>query len=456
MALGAADRGADVQIVPFGINYNNAHRWRSRVLIDIGKGIKVSPDLIQQYRKGEKREAYATFLKQVEGGLRGVTFNAPDKQSLNILRCMRRLYQGDIQLPPKRFMELNRRFATAFIKFKDDERFLTLVELTNEYMDHLKVLNLTDRQVATFPPVGSIAASAGAMMNLLLDMTIVIVAVVFTIPGWIMFAPMLLRIRHVVKQEVQKALAGSSVKVEAKDVEASQKIMAALIWIPLTIIFWICLIVGLTVGLWPKMVSPYPPGSTLNWFFVNAVWLIPVAFIVLVFPYGMLSTFVFEFAARRARWLNRHFVVARGIFRPTTSTGGKIRLERKDLALRIQDFFEELVIPSIPEWRQDPIINRETIVDHRRQSDRKHAEEVAREIHELVSMKDLEASNPSYSPKPSSPKMSRQMNLELRKAINSLEEGMVRDMLANNSPDVDHPRMSHTHNEDDLSIDVKQ
>lgn len=429
MALGAADRGAPVLIVPFGINYNNAHAWRSRVLVDIGKGLRVSPELLEQYRRGEKREAYAALLKQVESGLRGVTFNAPDKRSMNILRTMRRMYQGDIQLPPKRFMELNRRFALAFGKFRSDERFLQIVDMISDYMSELKRLNLSDRQVATFPPVGSLAASAGAFMNLIIDLAVIIVVFVLTLPALLIFAPMLLRIRYVAAKEVAKALAGSSVKVEAKDVEASQKMMGAVIWIPFTMVFWSALIGGLMGGLWPKT-SPQPPGSVGDWFFLNAPWIVPLTFFVLVFPYGFVSMLAVEFAWKRYAWLNRHFVVARAIGRPTKSTAGKIRAQRKDLALRIQDVFEELIVPAIPEWQQDPIINRETIVDRRRASDRKRAVQIEKEIKSLVSG-DLEAANPSFAP--GSPKAARPSVLEVREAIKALDQDAVEDMLARNA-----------------------
>ena len=43
MALGAADLGAPVLVIPFGLNYFNAHRWRSRVLVDVGEPISVDP-----------------------------------------------------------------------------------------------------------------------------------------------------------------------------------------------------------------------------------------------------------------------------------------------------------------------------------------------------------------------------------------------------------------------------
>jgi hypothetical protein len=165
-----------------------------------------------------------------------------------------------------------------------------------------------------------------------------------------------------------------------------------------------------------------------DWFFVNARWIIPVGFLVAIFPYGFASMLAVEFAWKRAVFLNRHFVIARALFRPNTSTAGRIRAQRKDLALRIQDLFEELIVPAIPEWREDPIINRETIVDRRRASDRKRAKQVQIEIKALVGG-DLEANNPQFLP--GSPKNARPSVtvLEVRAAMKGLDETIVENML---------------------------
>jgi glycerol-3-phosphate O-acyltransferase/dihydroxyacetone phosphate acyltransferase len=101
MALGADAQGTPVAVVPFGINYNQANAWRSRVLVDVGKPIRIPKYLSEKFQAGEKREAYGEFLGLVEAGLRSVTLNGPDKQTLQILRAMRRMYQGDISLAPK-------------------------------------------------------------------------------------------------------------------------------------------------------------------------------------------------------------------------------------------------------------------------------------------------------------------------------------------------------------------
>ena len=67
---------------------------------------------------------------------------------------MRRMYQGDVELTPKRYMDLNRRFAAAFVKFRDQAGFVALVEEVHKYMNVAGALRVTDRQVAALRRMG--------------------------------------------------------------------------------------------------------------------------------------------------------------------------------------------------------------------------------------------------------------------------------------------------------------
>lgn len=40
--------GLEVTIIPCGLNYFHAHRFRSRAYVDFGKPIKVSQELVQK------------------------------------------------------------------------------------------------------------------------------------------------------------------------------------------------------------------------------------------------------------------------------------------------------------------------------------------------------------------------------------------------------------------------
>jgi 1-acyl-sn-glycerol-3-phosphate acyltransferase len=394
MALGAADEGTDVKMVPFGINYTRGHRWRSRIVVDVGKPVSVDPTHLKLFREGNKRDAYAAYLKDVEKALRGVTLNAPDMRSLQILRTMRRMYQGNVKLTPKRYMELSRRFAAAFTQFKNDDRFIELVEGVHDYMNETSKRLVTDRQVAAWPPVGSVSASGGALVRLLVDVGIFLLGSLIIIPNMIPFLPTLFRVNHVVNVEVHKALAGSSVKVKGEDVAASQKIMGTFIWLPINLISAL-IILGLAMGLtWPKSLpSPLFPsitsdgGGAGDWIFLNLPWIVPVAFL-LIFPfYGYVMMLIGERALRaRGRMMSHVWLaIAIGRKKPSSTTAGTLRERRKDLALKIQTFFVKIVIPSIPEWKADPIIDFTLIQDNRRPSDYNRAQLVAKQVEDMMS-----------------------------------------------------------------------
>lgn len=89
MALGAvaANPNCNVKIVPVGMNYFHAHKFRSRAVVEFGDAIEVPPDLIDLYKKGERRDAVGHLLQNVFDGLLTVTVTAPDYDTLMV--CMR-------------------------------------------------------------------------------------------------------------------------------------------------------------------------------------------------------------------------------------------------------------------------------------------------------------------------------------------------------------------------------
>lgn len=88
MALGAiaAHPGLDVKLVPVGLSYFHAHKFRSRAVIEFGSPISVDPELVELYKQGgaKKREACGKLLEQVHDGLRAVTLRAPDWETMQV------------------------------------------------------------------------------------------------------------------------------------------------------------------------------------------------------------------------------------------------------------------------------------------------------------------------------------------------------------------------------------
>lgn len=88
MALGAmaSDPSLKVKIVPVGLSYFHAHRFRSRAVVEFGSAMDVPSELIDLFREGgpKKREACSKLLDLIYDGLKTVTLRAPDYETLMV------------------------------------------------------------------------------------------------------------------------------------------------------------------------------------------------------------------------------------------------------------------------------------------------------------------------------------------------------------------------------------
>lgn len=88
MALGAMANNPDikVKIVPVGLSYFHAHRFRSRAVVEFGSALDVPPEYIEMFKNGgtQKREAISKFLNLVFDSLKTVTIRAPDYDTLMV------------------------------------------------------------------------------------------------------------------------------------------------------------------------------------------------------------------------------------------------------------------------------------------------------------------------------------------------------------------------------------
>jgi glycerol-3-phosphate O-acyltransferase / dihydroxyacetone phosphate acyltransferase len=88
MALGAManDPTVKVKIVPVGLSYFHAHRFRSRGVVEFGAAMDVPQEYVDMFKQGgqQKREAVSKFLDLVYNGLKTVTVRAPDYDTLMV------------------------------------------------------------------------------------------------------------------------------------------------------------------------------------------------------------------------------------------------------------------------------------------------------------------------------------------------------------------------------------
>lgn len=136
-------------------------------------------------------------------------------------------------------MELNRRLVQGYERYKEDPR---IIELKNEvimYNRKLRALGLRDHQVqyAKMHPI----VAAGTFFYRLSKLLILSILV---IPGTLLFSLVFLATKLISIKKAKEALAASNVKVQARDVMATWKLLVAMAAAPAAYLWYVCL------GLW--------------------------------------------------------------------------------------------------------------------------------------------------------------------------------------------------------------
>ena len=185
-------------------------------------------------QKVPAREAAAGFMGEVAQRLRSVLVTAPDYEALQLIYMARRLYTAD-RRPEERLSadaksDLDRRFAEGAkrLLLENESPPAELVELQAElisYKARLQALGVSDHQV----PQLQFWAWRYLLGSLLMMFLPFLVAVV---PGMLLNAPVGL-LAHVLSLRHQKAaLRASSVKLAARDVVLSRKILVSIVGVP--------------------------------------------------------------------------------------------------------------------------------------------------------------------------------------------------------------------------------
>ncbi|KAJ1812766.1 Glycerol-3-phosphate/dihydroxyacetone phosphate acyltransferase [Coemansia sp. RSA 2599] len=233
MALGAtaANPELGLKIVPTGLNYFHPSKFRSRAVIDFGQPIDIPSDLVDKYRQGgdAKRQACNELLETVTDGLKQVTLNTPDYETLKLIQAGRRLYQPtQHSLTMAQQVELTRRFIKGYNTYRDLPEVKELRDRVEDYNMQLRYYGIRDHQVDTMQ-IGRAQAGALFLWRLLWLLIMGLVA----LPGTVLNIPVFIVTGVVSKRKAKAALAASTVKVRARDVIATWKILIALVLVPL-------------------------------------------------------------------------------------------------------------------------------------------------------------------------------------------------------------------------------
>ena len=147
---------------------------------------------------------------------------------------MRRLYNPKgKKLPLPVIVELNRRLVKGYKIYKDDPRIIRLKKSILAYNRDLMMLNIRDHQIsyAKF----SIPRVIATLIYRLGKLATLSIAV---LPGTILFAPVFIAGKLISIKKSREALAASSVKIKARDVVATWKLLVAMALAPALYTFY--------------------------------------------------------------------------------------------------------------------------------------------------------------------------------------------------------------------------
>lgn len=241
MALGALvnDPNSGLTIVPCGMNYFHAHKFRSRAVIEFGNPVEVDPELVKMYASGERRESVSQLLDTIYQALVAVTVTSPDYDTLMLIQAARRLYNPTgKKLPLPMVVELNRRLVKGYTHYKDDPRIISLKKSVLVYNRQLRYLNLRDHQVeyakSSIPKV---------LFTLIYRVGKISLLSIGVLPGLILFSPVFVTAKVISIKKSREALAASTVKLQGRDVMATWKLLVAMAFAPILYTFYTVLLV---------------------------------------------------------------------------------------------------------------------------------------------------------------------------------------------------------------------
>ncbi|TWU73112.1 hypothetical protein ED733_004961 [Metarhizium rileyi] len=267
MALGTLAEAPDcgLKIVPVGMNYFHAHKFRSRAVVEFGTPFEIPRHLVELYRDNQRREAIGQVIDTVYQSLSAVTVSAPDYDTLMVIQAARRLYNPTgKKLPLPVVVELNRRLAMGYERYKDDERITSLSASVKNYNSQLRYLSLKDHQVQYA------RLSIFKVLFLLVYRSIKLLILFFcTVPGLLLFAPVFVATKIISIQKAKTALAGSTVKVRGRDVMATWKILVAMGLAPTLYHFYSIIIV---FKVWQDRLWGYVPMWVPLWLAYIGIW----------------------------------------------------------------------------------------------------------------------------------------------------------------------------------------
>ena len=188
-----------LEIVPVGLNFEERDRFRSRVLIRVGRGIDPAPEV--ELHGEQERDAVRRLTERVEEGLRAVTLNYDSWREAEVVDCAAQVYARPAADAPTRermdsAFALRKAFLSGYRELRKThpEVVHAVYEATDDYDRLLRDLRLEDRQVAASYSKGLVARfTLRALWSLTIWRPIAFLGLVlnwlpYRIPGWVVQA----------------------------------------------------------------------------------------------------------------------------------------------------------------------------------------------------------------------------------------------------------------------------
>jgi glycerol-3-phosphate O-acyltransferase / dihydroxyacetone phosphate acyltransferase len=358
MALGALAANPDcgLKIIPCGMNYFHAHKFRSRAVIEFGHPIEVHPDQIEAYKKGDRRNAVGSLLETVYQGLVAVTQISPDYETLMLVQAARRLYNPTgKKIPLPLVVELNRRLVKGYTQYQDDERIIQLKKSVGEYNRALSSLGLRDHQVEW----GNVKRRPWYLIlgTLIYRLGKLIILSMGTLPGLTMFWPVFVTTKLISMKKSKEALAASAVKLQGRDVVTTWKLLVALAFAPALYIYYTVIV---SIWLYYNRVGGHYTGRVPSWMIARTyiadwvpLWLFSIFFFILCTSITFAALRFGEVGMDIIKSLPPLFVA----LNPTSSSSlVKLRARRAKLSAAVTDLINTLGPEVFPDFDAERIV----------------------------------------------------------------------------------------------------
>lgn len=282
IALGALASHPELKlkVIPVGLYYFHRDQFRSRAVVEFGRPLSVAPRLVDQFGRGgeDKRAATGEMMAQIEEAVKSVVIEAPDLPTLRFVHAARRLYplprsegeepregSGDGDGPmspssekdygrasqlrsvaqgmrkqeqrhrlltPGQVVALSRKLLKGYLAVRTEPDVQQLQKEIERYLDVLSSFGLEDYHVATAARQARLHSRVRILATLLGRLLRLVGWTSLALPGVMLNLPIYLICEWWAKRKAREALAESTVKVAARDVLASWKVMVAAVLAP--------------------------------------------------------------------------------------------------------------------------------------------------------------------------------------------------------------------------------